>query len=87
MTDDTFRVRVEDIQLFERNVHHYVRGMEGLPQAEQAEFLRAHGDLYRDFKGVTSLNIEGGRLSIASLGCPGFASAAMPRWQDMRAMS
>lgn len=71
----------------ERNGHHYVRGMEGVPGSEQQEFLRAHGDLYRDFNGVTSLRIDGGQLAIGSLAGPGFASAAMPRWQDMRKMT
>jgi hypothetical protein len=71
----------------ERNGHHYVRGMEGVPESEQQDFLRAHGDLYRDFRGVTSLRIDGGQLAIGSLASPGFASAAMPRWQDMREMT
>jgi hypothetical protein len=71
----------------ERNGHHYVRGMEGVPKPEQQDFLRAHGDLYRDFNGVTSLRIDGGQLAIGSLAGPGFASAAMPRWQDMREMT
>ena len=30
----------------ERNGHHYVNGMAGLPEAEQAAFLAAHPDLY-----------------------------------------
>jgi hypothetical protein len=71
----------------ERNGHHYVRGMEGVPHPEQEDFLRAHGDLYREFKGITSLRIDCGRLTIGSLASPGFASAAMPRWQDMGEMT
>src|SRR4051812_7178375 len=30
----------------ERNGHHYVNGMAGLPEAEQERFLKAHADLY-----------------------------------------
>ena len=70
----------------ERNGHHYVRGLEAIAQAEQEAFLSAHGDLYREVDGVTSLRIVDGRLAIASLNGTGFASAAMPNWQDMRAM-
>ena len=29
----------------ERNGHHYVNGMQGVPAAEQRAFLDAHGDL------------------------------------------
>jgi hypothetical protein len=83
---DLALVALLGLEHVERNGHHYVRGMEGVPEAEQEAFLEAHGDLYRDFNGVTSLRIDGGRLAIASLGCDGFASAAMPRWRDMRSM-
>jgi hypothetical protein len=83
---DLALVALLGLEHVERNGHHYVRGMEGVPEAEQQAFLKAHGDLYRDFNGVTSLRIDGGRLAIASLGCDGFASAAMPRWRDMRSM-
>jgi hypothetical protein len=83
---DLALVALLGLEHVERNGHHYVRGMEGVPKAEQEAFLEAHGDLYRAFNGVTSLRIDGGRLAIASLGCDGFASAAMPDWQDLREM-
>ena len=34
--------------------------------------------------GAVRLRIQGGRLAIASLACPGFASAAMPDWDAMQ---
>jgi hypothetical protein len=71
----------------ERNGHHYVHGMTGVPQAEQDDFLQHHGDLYREHNGVTCLRIEDGQLAIASLGREGFASVALPRWDDMRPIS
>src|SRR5205823_2335719 len=70
----------------ERNGHHYVNGMAGLPSAEQAAFLEAHPDLYELSHGAVRLKIRDGDLQIGSLGCPGFASAAMPDWEKMRRM-
>ena len=68
----------------ERNGHHYVNGMAGLPDAEQAAFLRAHQDLYERSHGAVRVRIAAGNLEIASLACPGFASAAHPDWSAMR---
>lgn len=68
----------------ERNGHHYVNGMAGLPPEEQAEFLAAHGDLYELSAGAVRVRIANGKLSIGSLGCPGFGVAAEPRWAAMR---
>lgn len=70
----------------ERNGHHYVNGMAGLPEAEQAAFLAAHPDLYERSHGAVRVRIAGGELSIASLACPGFASGALPDWNAMREM-
>jgi hypothetical protein len=70
----------------ERNGHHYVNGMAGLPQAEQDAFLAAHPDLYERSHGAVRVRIDNGELSIGSLGCPGYASAAMPDWNAMRRM-
>jgi L-alanine-DL-glutamate epimerase-like enolase superfamily enzyme len=68
----------------ERNGHHYVNGMAGLPPMEQAAFLEAHPDLYERSHGAVRLKINAGDLQIGSLDCPGFASAAMPDWEAMR---
>jgi hypothetical protein len=70
----------------ERNGHHYVNGMAGLPEAEQNAFLEKHGDLYEHSRGATRLKIQAGRLQIASLAAPGFASQAMPDWESMKTM-
>jgi len=67
----------------ERNGHHYVNGMAGLPGAEQAAFLAAHPDLYETSHGAVRLRIRGGRLAIGSLGCTGFAAGAAPEWGAM----
>jgi hypothetical protein len=68
----------------ERNGHHYVNGMAGLPEAEQERFLKAHGDLYERSHGAVRLKIVDGNLQIGSLAGPGFASGALPDWSAMR---
>ncbi len=68
----------------ERNGHHYVRGMTGIPKPEQRAFLAAHPDLYRDVEGVMCLRVEDGQLALGSLACPGFAVGAEPDWSAMR---
>jgi hypothetical protein len=71
----------------ERNGHHYVNGMAGLPEAEQAAFLAAHPDLYERSDGAVRLKITQGMVSAASLGGPGFASGALPEWKAMTEMA
>ena len=66
----------------ERNGHHYVNGMSGLPEAEQAAFLAAHPDLYERSHGAVRVKIAGGRLAIGSLAAPGFATGAYPAVGD-----
>ena len=70
----------------ERNGHHYVNGMAGAPEDEQARFLAAHPDLYNSVGGRVCTHIDGGNLAITSLQCPGFGTAAEPDWAAMRAM-
>jgi hypothetical protein len=70
----------------ERNGHHYVNGMAGLPQAEQDAFLAAHPDLYERSHGAVRVRIAQGMLETGSLECPGYASRAMPAWESMREM-
>jgi L-alanine-DL-glutamate epimerase-like enolase superfamily enzyme len=69
----------------ERNGHHYVNGMAGLPESEQAAFFLAHPDLYERSHGATRLAIRGGQLAIASLACTGFGSGALPEFAAMSA--
>jgi L-alanine-DL-glutamate epimerase-like enolase superfamily enzyme len=68
----------------ERNGHHYVNGMSGVPDAEQVAFQVAHPDLYESSHGAVRVAIRGGMLSVRSLECVGFASRAMPDWRLMR---
>src|SRR5574341_93472 len=70
----------------ERNGHHYVNGMAGLPKQEQRAFLDSHPDLYENSHGAVRVRIERGMLRIGSLACPGFASRAMPDWGAMKEM-
>jgi hypothetical protein len=67
----------------ERNGHHYVNGMAGLPEAEQAAFLAAHPDLYVRSHGAVRLRIRAGELAIGSLRGAGFASGAYPDWNAL----
>ncbi len=71
----------------ERNGHHYVNGMAGLPETEQAAFLAAHPGLYEHSHGAVRLKIRGGNLDIASLAAPGFASGASPDWDRLTPMA
>jgi Enolase C-terminal domain-like len=68
----------------ERNGHHYVNGMAGLPAAEQDAFLSAHPDLYERSHGAVRVRITDGNLQISSLDIKGYASGATPDWSSMR---
>jgi hypothetical protein len=86
LQQDLALVSILGLTHVERNGHHYVNGMAGLPQVEQDAFLAAHPDLYERSHGAVRVMIEGGMLDIGSLDCPGYASRAMPDWQAMREM-
>jgi len=70
----------------ERNGHHYVNGMAGLPASEQDAFLAGHPDVYERSHGAVRVRIAGGEIATGSLGGPGYASRAMPDWGSMREM-
>jgi hypothetical protein len=70
----------------ERNGHHFVDGMSFAPEREQANFVRAHPDLYDRASGSARLRIEAGRLALGSLACPGFAGGADMDFAAMRPM-
>ena len=60
----------------ERNGHHYVDGMQGASQRENAAWLSAHGDLYRQQNGRARLDIKNGQLSLETvLGAKGLGVA------------
>ena len=70
----------------ERNGHHYVDGMAGAPDAEQAAFARAHSDLYRVSNGRTRLRIEAGQIAIGSvIDAIGLGSSVEPDWEATEA--
>ena len=81
---DLALVNLLGITHVERNGHHYVNGLVSSHAQEQADFLRHHGDLYENTFGATRVKITQGQLSIASLACPGFASAAVPDFSRMQ---
>jgi L-alanine-DL-glutamate epimerase-like enolase superfamily enzyme len=70
----------------ERNGHHYVNGMRGLPETEQDAFLAAHPDLYERSHGAVRVKIQNGCLAIGSLAAPGFASAGYTDWDTLTRM-
>lgn len=61
------------IRHIERNGHHYVKGLAGSPDVEQAAIYAGHPDLYKQTEDGIRVNIEGGEISIGSLDCIGFA--------------
>jgi L-alanine-DL-glutamate epimerase-like enolase superfamily enzyme len=83
LQQDLALVSLLGITHVERNGHHYVNGMAGLPEAEQQAFLGAHPDLYEMSHGAVRVRIRDGQLAIGSLACAGFASGALPDWQAM----
>lgn len=80
---DLALVNLIGLRHVERNGHHYVNGMAGLPQREQDDFLAAHPDLYEHSHGAVRLKIRAGRLAIGSLAGPHFASGAAPDWTQL----
>jgi len=86
LQQDLALVSVLGLTHVERNGHHYVNGMAGLPEAEQEDFLESHRDLYERSHGAVRVRIRDGNLEIGSLDCPGFASRAMPDWRAMKEM-
>jgi hypothetical protein len=86
LQQDLALVSVLGLTHVERNGHHYVNGMAGLPDAEQAAFLESHPDLYEKSHGAVRVRIRNGTIQINSLNCSGYASRAMPDWESMRTM-
>ena len=86
LQQDLALVSILGLAHVERNGHHYVNGMAGLPATEQEDFLKQHQDLYERSHGAVRLRIRGGMIQMGSLDCPGYASRAMPDWSAMREM-
>ncbi|MBT5882207.1 MAG: mandelate racemase [Rhodospirillaceae bacterium] len=84
---DLALVNLSGITHVERNGHHYVNGMNGVPGAEQAAFCSAHPDMYHSADGVARLQISDGQIAIGSLDAVGFAYGAVPDFSVMREMA
>lgn len=76
LQQDLALVSLLGIAHVERNAHHFLDGFAGRPHAEAAAFLRVHPDLYHTENGRVRLRIHEGQVSIGSLACTGFATAA-----------
>jgi hypothetical protein len=87
LQQDLALVSLLGLKHVERNGHHYVNGMAGLPDGEQEAFLKAHPDVYERSHGAVRLKIKEGLINIKSLNTPGFASAALPDWNAMKEMA
>ena len=86
LQQDLALVSLLGLRHVERNGHHYVNGMAGLPRQEQDRFLNEHPDLYELSHGAVRVRIKGGMMQMKSLDGPGFASRAMPDFDAMRRM-
>ena len=84
---DLALVNLIGLRHVERNGHHYVNGMAGLPQPEQDDFLAAHPDLYERSHDAVRLKIRAGQLAIGSLAGHDFASGACPDWTQLAALA
>ena len=74
---------IEDV---ERNGHHYFRGLDHLPEVEQASALDRHADLYtRDLDGG-HVNIKDGRIHTGSLACIGYGHEHDVAFEDRTPM-
>jgi hypothetical protein len=71
----------------ERNAHHFIDGMSGVSESEQVSFLAAHPKLYDRQPGKpVRLKVQGGKINLTSLGCPGFAVGADVDFKALRPM-
>ncbi|MDP3354503.1 MAG: hypothetical protein Q8M51_01385 [Polaromonas sp.] len=84
---DTLLAACLGVTHIERNGHHYVDGFGIAPDAEAQAFAKAHPGFYDSHAGRPHLAVHGGELDLSSLHVPGFASAAMPRWDSLKAIS
>jgi hypothetical protein len=80
---DTLLAASLGVTHIERNGHHYVDGFGVAPDSEAQAFADAHVGLYENRSGRVRLAVHDGRLALNTLHVPGFASAAMPRWDSL----
>ena len=72
----------------ERNGHHYVNGMAGLPRGRAGGVPRPRTRISTSSShGAVRVRITGGMLAIGSLDCTGLREPrAMPDWNSMKEM-
>ncbi|MDP7362103.1 MAG: enolase C-terminal domain-like protein [Candidatus Latescibacteria bacterium] len=91
LQQDLTHLAAIDIAHVERNGHHYVRGIDHLPEAERVACRGAHRSLYDDVgEDLTSLRVVDGAMDLSSLQVPGLGISAdvelasmipLDRWQ------
>ena len=74
---------VEDV---ERNGHHYFRGLDHLPEAEQTSALDRHADLYGRELDCGRVSITDGKMQTGSLACVGFGHEHDVAFEDRTPM-
>jgi len=84
---DTLLAATLGVTHIERNGHHYVDGFGIAPEAETQAFADAYPHLYARQTGRVRLSVRDGRLDLRDLHTPGFASAALPQWHTLQAIS
>jgi hypothetical protein len=84
---DLALVNLLGLRHVERNGHHYVNGMQGIPNAEQDAFLDLHPDLYTRDDSRVRLQIKQGEIDITSLRCKGFGTAVQGGGIDWNSFS
>jgi hypothetical protein len=83
---DLAAVALLGISHVERNGHHYFRGLGHLGEAEKADALARHPDLYERRGDEVFLRITDGMLNCASLQVPGMGFAALPDMASLTAV-
>jgi len=78
LQQDLALVSILGLAHVERNGHHYVNGLAGLPETEQTAFLEAHPDLYERSHGAVRVRITRAVLRIESLGVPASRAGRRP---------
>jgi hypothetical protein len=68
----------------ERNGHHYVDGMTGVPKAEREAFLARHPDLYHRAGDNARVTIRDGQIALGSLDTPGLGVGPLPEFDIMQ---
>lgn len=69
----------------EKNGHHFMPGLDYLPEADQQAAVAAHDDFYEPQGESVGPRIEQGRFQIGSLQCPGFGFEVVPDMEQWTA--